>query len=225
MRLRRYEFGIVEAGGGKVEVYARRGDGARFTKTFDTCPDIIERAEQDFRVASHTWHKTPGHADSPGLSKVWNGRGALYISGEAAITEEALAAAKIDTIVSVSRIKDATRAEILAYTSSRPETRHFETPMLDVLARHQDNGSSENARRALQVVAASLADGRSVLVHCLMGIHRSVAVAAVSLTLCGAFSTPREAFLHIQERRHIAGRNTESFEWLEQLAVPRPEPR
>ena len=221
MLLRRFEFGIASSTGDTVQVYARRGDGTRFVKTFEGGPDVLERAEADLLAAPRTWQKIPGHVDMPGLSKVWAGEGALYISGEAAVTPETLAEARIQRIVSTSQVKPETRNAIAAYLAEKRDVRHIHAPILDILARHQTDASAKNARIAVDSTVAGLQRGENVLVHCLMGIHRSVAVGAVALTLCGAFASPQEAFLHIRERRHIAGRNTESFDWLHRLVAPR----
>lgn len=217
MKLRRFEFGIAKTHDGRVEVCARRGDGARYLKSFVQSDGLLAQAEADFAQAASTWTLVKGPADSPGMSEVWTGEGTLYISGEAAITRPALENLQIDTIISMSKLKPETRAEINAYLTHTREVAHVDAPMLDVLARHQTTQSQRHAAKAIHATVDALRSRQRVLVHCLMGIHRSVAIASVALAIAHHFPTARDAFLHIQARRHLAGWNPETIAWLERL--------
>jgi len=220
MKLKRFEFGLASADQNAVEVYARRSDGARFTKSFPPREDILEMAELDFDSNPRTWARAEAPPESRGLSEVWTGQGTLYVSGESAITCHALEEREINTILSVSKLKPDTRNEILSYLSRNPRARHVEAPIRDVLPRHQDASSALNAEIALRTATSSLQEGEHLLVHCLMGIHRSVAIAAATLVLAGHFATPRDAFIHIQARRRVAGWAPDSVEWLLSIVSP-----
>lgn len=217
MKLKRFEFGISQTSPEQVEVQARRGDGAVFVRSFPRATDeVLALAEQDFRVNAKQWSFVPPRADSTGLSLVWRSGRRLYVSGEAAITTANLAREEIDLVVSVSLIQAETRRAIEEHQAQHPFA-HLEFPILDVLPAQQTDRSARNASQALDAVASALAARSRVVVHCLMGIHRSVSVSAVALTRAGLAPSPRAAFLEIQGHRHIASWIPETIEWLSSL--------
>lgn len=220
MKLRRFEFGISKTTADEIEVYARRSDGRLYLRSYSReIPDLLEVAQVDFLKGHSQWQMREALPDSPGLSLVWETGARLHISGESAITSAELAAASVDLLVSMSQITAITRSQIQAYGERQPRFRHLDVPMLDVLPEHQGSEGRANAILALDEADRALRQGATVAIHCLMGIHRSVSVGTVALARAGLVSTPREGFLAIQGRRHLASWVPETVEWL--AALPR----
>lgn len=218
MRLRRYEFGISKVTPAGVEVYARRGDGRLYFRTYPHgTPDLLTLAQAEFGRTYGEWHTTAPPAEVAGLSLVYENGARVHVSGEAAIDSGELWDAAPDLIVSMNEPKPETLATIGSYLAETHRARHLALPMLDVLPEFQSPTGKHNARLALAEISKAIAANERIAVHCLMGIHRSVSVATVALTRAKRFDKSRNAFLHIQARRRVASWIPETVEWLEQL--------
>lgn len=218
MRLRRFEFGIASSDSEIVTVYARRRDGTLFLRSYPAgLRDVLTHAQREFEASRDGWEVRPGVPNSTGLSLVGSEPCKVLVSGEAAITAEALGLAEVEVIVSVSNLAPETREEIRRFLRINGRARHVDAPILDVVARHQTPLSSGNAERAIGEARSAIKARRTLLVHCLMGVHRSVSVTAVAMTQAGVTPTARDAFLQIQSHRHLASWIPESVAWLESL--------
>jgi len=212
-----YEFGISRVTPQEIEVYALRSDGRRFVKSFPrgAASDLLDHDAHDFSARFGEWWPVQEEPeDVPELSFVWQGVGALYVSGEGGITPRALAQERIDLVVSLNEIGKDTLSNVTAHLRRFPHARHLNRPIRDVLPQFQGEQDAAAAAEALREVVAALHQSQRVVVHCLMGIHRSPSLAVAALTLAGHYGTPREAYLATRPRRRVMAWVPETVEWI-----------
>lgn len=224
MRLRRFELGIRAIERERIEVYARRGDGALLTKWFPArTPDLLETAEADLTTSgAATWSIEPARSPAD-VTTVWDDP-PLVVCGEAGVTADALAAVRAHLVLSLHDPGDDVREHVRAHLAATPGARHLVLPVRDVVAHHQDTTSARNATLALGALVAALREGRPAVVHCLMGIHRSVSVASVALARARLLPDARAAYARIHAARPIAGWFPDTVAWLEALPHDAPAP-
>lgn len=219
MRPRRHELGLsrVDPERGVVEVYVRDARGNVWLREFQKPADdaLLEDAETEWLAEPESWRFDPAPGEAAGVDLVWErGSARLYVASEAGVTATSLATHDIDLVVSLNEVADATRDEVRAHLALRDGAVHLDVPVRDAEARHQAAGDAERAALALAAVTDALARGRHVLVHCLLGEHRSPALAAAALSELRAFPGPREAFLAVHAARPLAAWYPDTVAWM-----------
>lgn len=177
VRLARHDYGIGGVVGAQAIIYVRDARGSTWTRAYPNGPDVAERAFQEWQKDREGWHYAPGDLDVSEVSTVFAvGEGRLMVTGMGAITMQKLTEHRVDRIVSLTPLTlDATRA--IVHLQRERTLHHHACPVRDLTPQHWGEADNANARGALAAVSEGLERGERVVVHCLMGIHRSPALA------------------------------------------------
>lgn len=182
MRLSRHDVGIGGVVGQQAIVYVRDVRGSTWTRAYPNGPTVVEDAFADWQRDKSGWHYAPGDLDVKEMSLVYQGGGAaLFVTGMGAITGQNMADHRIDDVVSLTPLsKEALHEIVMAQRGT--DLRHHACPVRDQTPTYWSDTDRANARRAVEVTLSALREERRLVVHCLMGIHRSPALATVALS-------------------------------------------
>lgn len=184
-------------------MYVRDARGSTWTRAFPDAVDVTESAYASWLVDKTAWHYAPGDLDVKEVSLVYERAEArLFVTGMGAITAANLLKHRVDLVVSLEPLSQDAFREVVHAQRELP-VKHLACPIRDQTPKYWGDKDLENAARGVQETLVAMRNGKRVLTHCLMGIHRSPAMATVVVAQLEDLAL-EEASRRVRSRRALA---------------------
>lgn len=191
--------------GNAVIIYVQDARGGIWTKAFGDAPDVLELAEAEWNADTTGWRHQAGDLQLHEFSRVFDyAGGTLYVCGQGGIIQANLLNAEIDMVISLNDAGANILREVLHAQRERSLLRHHRLPVRDLTPQHCGAQDQANATTAARAALDALLAGQRAVVHCMMGVHRSPALAAAIVRRLSPNLTLHQAHQPVRSCRAVA---------------------